>query len=128
MDIPALGTTHADYFYGDIPCTRPMTEEETTRDYELNTGNVIVETIRDKRIDPLAIPAVLVRNHGPFVFGRGAAESVHNAVVLETVAEMALKTLDINPSARIAEHILRKHYSRKHGKDAYYGQINILKS
>ncbi|HRU98161.1 MAG TPA: L-ribulose-5-phosphate 4-epimerase [Ruminococcus sp.] len=121
-DIPALGTTHADYFYGDIPCTRDLTKEEVDSDYELNTGKVIVETINDRKIQPLAVPGIIVRNHGPFSWGRDAAASVYHAVVMETVAEMDLKTLLINPGASIEQYILEKHYMRKHGPNAYYGQ------
>ena len=120
--IPLLGTTHADYFFGEIPCTRCLTECEVKQDYELNTGLVINETIRDRQIDPLEIPAILVRNHGPFAFGRDANEAVYHAVILETVAKMAMKTLQLNPKASLPQYILDKHYNRKHGKDAYYGQ------
>lgn len=121
-DIPALGTTHADYFYGDIPCTRELTKEEVDSDYELNTGKVIVETINDRKIQPLAVPGIIVRNHGPFSWGKDAAASVYHAVVMETVAEMDLKTLLINPGASMEQYILDKHYMRKHGPNAYYGQ------
>lgn len=120
-DIPPLGTTHGDYFYGPIPCTRPMTPEEISGEYELETGRVIVETFRDK--DPDAVPAVLVASHGPFAWGRDAGEAVHNAVVLEELAFMAwhdqLLRPDIPPMQR---ELLDKHYLRKHGKNAYYGQ------
>lgn len=122
MDIPALGTTHADYFYGDIPCTRSLSKEEVLHDYELNTGKVICETFRNNNLDPISIPGVVVMNHGPFTFGKDVAESVHNAVVLETIAEMAMKTLQLNPSASLSQYVLNKHYERKHGKNAYYGQ------
>ena len=122
MDIPAIGTTHADYFYGDIPCTRPLNEEETLGAYEANTGKVIVQTMQERKINPLVNPGVLVCNHGPFTFGKDAAEAVHNAVVLETIAEMDLKTMMLNPNASMPQYILEKHYSRKHGKNAYYGQ------
>ena len=122
MDIPALGTTHADYFYGDIPCTRALTEDEVKSDYELSTGKVIVETIRERNIEPLAVPGVVVRNHGPFTWGKNADASVYHAVVMENVAEMALKTLLLNPNAEMAQYILDKHYMRKHGPNAYYGQ------
>ncbi len=121
-DIPALGTTHADYYYGAIPCTRALTQAEVEADYELNTGKVIVETIREREIDPLAVPGIVVRNHGPFSWGKDAAASVYHAVVMETVAEMALKTLLINPAASMEQYILDKHYHRKHGPGAYYGQ------
>lgn len=122
MDIPAIGTTHADYFYGDILCTRPLSESETIGDYEANTGKVIVQTMQERKINPLVNPGVLVCNHGPFAFGKDAAEAVHNAVVLETIAEMDLKTMMLNPNATMPQYILEKHYSRKHGKNAYYGQ------
>ena len=121
-DIPALGTTHADYFYGDIPCTRPLSAEETMGAYEANTGKVIVQTMQERGIDPLVNPGILVCNHGPFAFGKDAAEAVHNAVVLETIAEMDLKTIMLKPNAAMPQYILEKHYSRKHGKNAYYGQ------
>jgi len=121
MAIPALGTTHADYFYGDIPCTRDLTAKEIEEAYELNTGKVIVETIGDK--DPMAIPAIVVKNHGPFAWGKTPAGSVYNAVVLDKVAEMAYKTLTLNPrTPREPQYILDKHYFRKHGPNAYYGQ------
>ncbi|WP_440897793.1 L-ribulose-5-phosphate 4-epimerase [Amphibacillus sp. Q70] len=120
-DIPALGTTHGDYFYGDIPCTRRMTQAEVDGDYELETGNVIVETF--KNIDPHAIPSVLVHSHAPFNWGKDPDEAVHNAVVLEEVAKMALHTQQLNPDVqRMQQVLLDKHYLRKHGKDAYYGQ------
>ena len=121
-DIPALGTTHADYFYGPIPCTRSLTQQEVEEDYELNTGKVIVETIRERGIEPLSVPGIVVRNHGPFTWGKDAAASVYHAVVMDTVAEMDLKTLLINPEAAMPQYILDKHYNRKHGKNAYYGQ------
>ena len=122
MDIAALGTTHADYFYGAIPCTRALTNEETENAYELNTGKVIVECFEERKLDPTAVPGVLVRNHGPFAWGNDAASSVYHAVVMEVVAEMNLKTLRLNPSAAMPPYILDKHYKRKHGPDAYYGQ------
>ena len=121
MNVPALGTTHADYFYGDIPCTRSLTAEEIEEAYELNTGNVIVETIGDK--DPMAVPGIVVRNHGPFAWGKTPAGSVYNAVVLEKVAEMAYKTMTLNPGVeRAPQYLLDKHYFRKHDANAYYGQ------
>ena len=122
MDIAALGTTHADYFYGAIPCTRALTKEETENAYELNTGKVIVECFEERKLDPTAVPGVLVRNHGPFAWGNDAASSVYHAVVMEVVAEMNLKTLRLNPAAAMPSYILDKHYKRKHGPDAYYGQ------
>ncbi len=118
--IPALGTTHADYFYGSVPCTRKLTEKEITTAYELETGNVIVETFAG--LDPVAVPGVLVNNHAPFSWGKDPQEAVHNAKVLEEVAMMAFHALRINPSATIDQYLLDKHYFRKHGKDAYYGQ------
>lgn len=122
VDIPPLGTTHADYFYGPVPCSRELTEEEVKGDYERNTGKVIVETFQKRNLDPMAIPAVLVRNHGPFTWGKDAAEAVYHAVVLETVAEMAWKTRILNAGAAMPSCILDKHYMRKHGPHAYYGQ------
>lgn len=121
VPIPALGTTHADYFYGNVPCTRALTDTEIADHYEKNTGKVIIETIGDN--DPLAIPGIIVKEHGPFSWGSDPHNAVHNAVVLETVASMALKTLQINPNiSHINQALLDKHYLRKHGKDAYYGQ------
>ena len=121
LDIPAFGTTHADYFYGDIPCTRDLTAEEIEEAYELNTGNVIVETFAGK--DPMAVPGVVVKNHGPFAWGRTPAGAVYNAVVLDQVAEMAYNTMTLNPrTKRVHQYLLDKHYFRKHGANAYYGQ------
>lgn len=122
MDIPALGTTHADYFYGDIPCARELTKEEVESDYEENTGKVIVETIEKRNIDPMAIPGIVVKNHGPFAWGKSPANAVYNAVVLEKVAEMDLKTMILNANAEMKQYVLDKHYKRKHGPNAYYGQ------
>ena len=118
--IPPLGTTHGDYFYGEIPCTRKMTEAEIAGRYELETGNVIVETFQGK--DPMSIPAALVCSHGPFTWGKDAFEAVHNAVVLEEVAHMAWHTLSMNPDMVMQQELLDRHYLRKHGKNAYYGQ------
>lgn len=126
VDIPALGTTHADYFYGAIPCTRELSKEEVDEDYELNTGKVIVETIKQRGIDPIAVPGIVVKNHGPFSWGKDAEDSVYHAVVMEKVAEMDLKTLIINSSANMQKYILDKHYMRKHGPNAYYGQDNHI--
>ena len=123
--IPALGTTHADYFYGDVPCARGLTQEEVASAYERNTGRVIVETFRNRHIDPMALPGVVVMNHGPFTWGKDAAQSVYHAVVLETIAEMNLKTLALNPNAGIKRYVLDKHYMRKHGPNAYYGQMGV---
>ena len=122
MDIPALGTTHADYFYGDIPCARELSQDEVESDYETNTGKVIIETIEDKKIDPMAVPGIVVKNHGPFAWGKSPANAVYNAVVMEKVAEMDLKTLALNPNAEMKQYVLDKHYMRKHGTNAYYGQ------
>lgn len=124
-DIPALGTTHADYFYGNIPCARELTEKEVFDAYEKNTGKVIVETLDERSLDPVAIPGILVKNHGPFAWGKDAKEAVYHGVVLEHVAEMALKTLLLNPDASLADYVLNKHYQRKHGPNAYYGQKGI---
>ena len=119
--IAPLGTTQGDYFYGKIPCTREMTDEEIKGEYEKETGKVIVETFRD--LDPAEIPAVLVKSHGPFTWGSDAFEAVHNAVVLEEVAFMNFHSLMINPNqTRMQQTLLDKHYLRKHGKNAYYGQ------
>ncbi len=119
--IIAYGTTHADCFYGDIPCTRALTKDEIFNDYEKNTGKVIIETF--KNIDENAVPAVLVKNHGPFTWGPTPEKAVEVSVTLEVVAEMCLKTMIINPSEeRVDGFLLDKHYLRKHGKNAYYGQ------
>lgn len=123
LDIPALGTTHADYFYGSVPCTRDLTQAEVEDAYELNTGKVIVECFNERGINPIAIPGVVVKNHGPFTWGKDAAESVYHAVVLDTIAEMNIKTLQLNPNASLKQYVLDKHYFRKHGPDAYYGQL-----
>ena len=121
LPIPAMGTTQGDYFYGDIPCTRKMTPAEIAGEYELETGNVIIETFKD--IDPMTIPAVLVHSHGPFTWGTDALNAVHNAVVLEEVAFMDYHALSMNPGAgRMQQELLDKHYLRKHGANAYYGQ------
>lgn len=122
MDIPALGTTHADYFYGAVPCTRSLTQAEVEADYELNTGVVIAEALEKRGIEPLSVPGIVVKNHGPFTWGKDPAQSVYHAVVLDTVAEMTLKTLLLNPKAEMPQYILDKHYLRKHGPNAYYGQ------
>ena len=131
-DIPNIGTTHADYFHDDIPCTRNMRKQEVFGEYEKETGNVIVE--RFQRLNPDDTPAVLVRNHGPFTWGTDADNAVHNAVVLEQVAKMAYFSIDINTASqlkgiyvpefapRMNKHLIEKHYSRKHGPNAYYGQ------
>ncbi len=118
--VPVLGTTHADYFYGDIPCTRKLTKSEINSDYEKETGNVIAETFRD--LDPNSIPGVLVNNHGPFSWGKTPAEAVENAVVMETVSKMAFYSLHIKRVPAIEQALLDKHFLRKHGDHAYYGQ------
>ncbi len=118
-DIPALGTTHGDYFYGDIPCTRSMTPEEIGGEYELETGRVIVECCKEYA----NIPAALVRNHAPFVWGKDGMEAVHNSVVLEELSAMAWLTLSLDPTVQnMSRELLDKHYLRKHGANAYYGQ------
>lgn len=122
LDIPALGTTHADYFYGAIPCTRELTKEEVEEAYEMNTGKVIVDCIKKRSIDPMAVPGIVVKNHGPFNWGKDADAAVYNAVVMEVIAEMALKTLLLNTDASMQQYVLDKHYMRKHGPEAYYGQ------
>ena len=122
LDIAPLGTTHADVFYGPVPCTRSLTEAEVVHDYEKNTGAVIAETFRERQIDPVAVPGVLVKNHGPFTWAGSAHGAVYNAVTLEKVADMALKTLMLNGAAEMPGYLLDKHYFRKHGKNAYYGQ------
>ena len=121
--IPLYGTTHADYFYGPIPCARSLTKEEIAGEYEKNTGLVIIETFEENGINPVYTPGVLCCNHGPFTWGKDAAEAVHNAVVLEEVAKMATKTELINPRVQPAPDTIRdKHFFRKHGENAYYGQ------
>lgn len=120
LEIPALGTTHADHFYGSVPCTAHMTLEEIDEAYELNTGKVIVRTFEG--LDPMAIPAVLVKSHGVFTFGKNAKQAAENALVTEETAKMAYLTLTLNRSAKIGEGLLDKHYYRKHGANAYYGQ------
>jgi L-ribulose-5-phosphate 4-epimerase len=121
LEIPCLGTTHADYFYGVIPVTRPMTKTAIQNDYELNTGKAIVERLADN--DPMRIPAILVANHGPFTWGQTAEQAVEAMVILEEIAATALRTLLINPKQhQISPFLLDRHYFRKHGKSAYYGQ------
>ncbi len=120
MDLPCLGTTHCDYFHGPVPVTREMTPEEVAGEYEWETGAVIVE--RFQGIDPLEIPAVLVRNHGPFAWGPSASKAVETALALEIIADMALKTLSLRAAAPAPTHLLDKHFFRKHGPSAYYGQ------
>ncbi len=121
--IPAYGTTHGDYFYGEIPCTRKMTPEEIAGEYELETGNVIIESFKVRGIDPDQVPAVLVNSHGPFAWGTDPHNAVHNSVVLEELAFMAFHTEAMNPGIPpMQQELLDKHYLRKHGKNAYYGQ------
>jgi L-ribulose-5-phosphate 4-epimerase len=121
VEIPCLGTTHADHFFGPVPVTRPLTSEEVQAAYERNTGQVIIERFRD--LDPLAMPAVLVAGHAPFTWGKNALHSVENAVALEAVAGMTLATNAIcRQPPKLEDYVLQKHYHRKHGKDAYYGQ------
>lgn len=122
-DIPCFGTTHADYFYGAVPCARDLTQEEIDEDYERNTGKVIIETFNGRKINPDHLPGVICRSHGPFTWGKTAAEAVYHAVVLEEVAKMALLTRQVAPQAQPAPaHLVEKHFLRKHGPNAYYGQ------
>lgn len=122
-DIPLYGTTHADYFYGPIPCARSLTKEEIEGEYEKNTGLVIIETFTERKIDPNYTPGVLCTNHGVFSWGKDAHEAVHNSVVMEEVAKMALRTEIIKPGVSTApDHLRDKHFFRKHGANAYYGQ------
>ena len=120
IDIPNIGTTHADYFYKAIPCTADMTREEVEGNYELETGNVIVK--RFEGMNPVHTPGVLVKNHGPFAWGKDAHEAVHNAVVMEQVAKMASIAYSVNPNLTMNQLLVEKHFSRKHGPNAYYGQ------
>ena len=125
-DIPFYGTTHADYFYGDIPCARSLTQEEIEGEYEKNTGLVIVERFQKDNIKPLEVPGVLIKSHGVFAFGKDAAASVYNATVIEEVAKMAFITESVNPKVQRADRFMMdKHYLRKHGKNAYYGQNRV---
>jgi L-ribulose-5-phosphate 4-epimerase len=122
-DLPAYGTTHADYFHGAVPCTRKLSSAEIATNYELNTGRVIIECFRGRNIDPAAVPGVLVAGHAPFAWGRSGAEAVHNAVVMEECAAMATQTVLLSPGVKqIEQDLLDKHYYRKHGTKAYYGQ------
>jgi len=120
MDLPNIGTTHSDYFSDAIPCTRDMTQHEVEGEYELETGNVIIE--RFKGMNPDFIPGVLVKNHGPFAWGKNAHDAVHNAVVMEQVAKMAYISYGVNPDLTMSNHLIKKHFYRKHGPGAYYGQ------
>ena len=121
-DIPNIGTTHADYFHDAIPCTRDMTEAEVKGEYELETGNVIVERFKKGNINEIHSPGVLVRNHGPFSWGKDADNAVYNAVVMEQVAKMAFVAFSVNPNLTMNPLLIEKHYMRKHGPNAYYGQ------
>ena len=122
-DIPFYGTTHADYFYGPVPCARSLTADEVNSAYEKETGTVIIETFTERGLDPMAVPGIVVRNHGPFTWGKDPAQAVYHAVVLEEVAKMNRFTEQINPRVEPApQYILDKHYLRKHGPNAYYGQ------
>lgn len=123
LDLPAWGTTHADYFYGTVPCTRLMNQDEIEGDYEHETGEVIIETFTQRDIDPMQVPAVLVHSHGPFAWGCDAADAVHNAVVLEECAYMGIFSRQLMPEIDSMQRaLLDKHYLRKHGATAYYGQ------
>ncbi len=123
INVPPLGTTHADFCFGEVPCARELTSEEVNGEYEKSTGDVIVAHFRSNSIDENAVPAVLVRSHGPFTWGKSAKEAAKNAGTLEIVCEMALKTLKLNSDVEdIPSYLLEKHYMRKHGKNAYYGQ------
>jgi L-ribulose-5-phosphate 4-epimerase len=121
--IPALGTTHADYFHGDVPCTRPLTADEIAGAYEVNTGTVIIDCFAARALDPLAIPGVLIAQHGPFAWGATPEKAVYHATVLERLARMQVHTRTLNPAAaRVPQDLLDRHYQRKHGPNAYYGQ------
>lgn len=123
IDIPAAGTTQADYFYGSIPVTRKMKSDEILEEYERKTGLVIIETFHDRKINPNQVPGVLVNDHGPFTWGMSPSDAVHNAVVLEQVAEMTYHTMQLNPEdIQMSKKLLDKHFLRKHGANAYYGQ------
>ncbi|MDB5327622.1 MAG: araD [Phycisphaerales bacterium] len=127
-EIPCLGTTHADNFYGTIPCTRELTDAEINGEYELNTGKVMVERFVSGKIDPLDVPGILVAGHAPFAWGKTPAKAVENGIVLEFTAKMALHTFALNPAVRpISQTLLDKHFLRKHGKGAYYGQPDTAK-
>lgn len=123
LDVPAMGTTHADTFYGDVPCARFLTQKEIDDGYEHETGNVIVETFKARDLKPLEVPGVLLHGHGPFTWGKDAHSAVMNAVVLDEVCKMNLLARQVNPFAKeLPQRVLDKHYLRKHGKNAYYGQ------
>ncbi len=125
MPIPALGTTHADHFYGAVPCIPSLSKEEVVNEYEKSTGAKIVKEFESAQIDPLFMPACLVANHGPFTWGKSVNEAVNNAVALEECANMAHHTLYLNKDAELPAYVLEKHYSRKHGPNAYYGQKRV---
>lgn len=118
--IPAFGTTHADHYYGDVPCTRLLTDKEILTEYEINTGRVILETLGN--VSPLTIPSILVNSHGPFCWGTDADNAVYNAIALEEIAKMAFHTVVLGRSEPVGKALLDKHFNRKHGKGAYYGQ------
>ncbi len=120
QNIPILGTTQADYFYGDVPCTRDMTKDEIESAYEKETGTVIIETFKD--LNPMHVPGVIVKNHGPFSWGTDAHDAVHNSVVMEQVGKMALIARQVNPQCTMNNNLTEKHFNRKHGANAYYGQ------
>lgn len=124
MDIPAAGTTHADTFYGDVPVAPKLTKEQVDTDYELNTGKTIVEEFTKRKLDPMAVPAILTDDHGPFTWGKDANDAVHNAIVLDTVANMTYHTIMLSgdKDVHIQQYLLDRHYYRKHGANAYYGQ------
>lgn len=124
--IPPFGTTHADHFHGEVPCTRPLSEEETANDYEINTGKIIIEKIGN--INALSVPSVLVSGHGPFCWGSDAEDAVYNAIALEEIARMAFYTVLLGHSEPISQFLLDKHFNRKHGTGAYYGQKNSKKN
>lgn len=124
-EIPALGTTHADTFFNEVPCTRQLSESEVAEEYEKHTGDVIVETFKDKQLKPLEVPGVLVKNHGPFTWGLSVEKAVENSLILEEVALMAKETRLLNPQSQVMpDYLLLKHYQRKHGDKAYYGQVS----
>ena len=123
LEIIPLGTTHADYFHGGIPCTRPLTKAEISKGYEINTGKVIVETLASKHKTPEEMPGIIVAGHGPFTWGKDISEAVYHSIVLEEVAKMAYQTFNLNKTVLpIEDYLSEKHYQRKHGVNAYYGQ------
>lgn len=125
-DIPSYGTTHADTFYGPVPCTRPLNSEEIKNEYEKNTGLVIIETLTERNIEELSVPGIVIASHGPFAWGETASKAVLNSVVLEEVAKMAIQTESLNPKViQIPSELQDKHYFRKHGANAYYGQASV---